>query len=55
MRMFCHRDHKHKRSNIPVRQYEFVRAAKTPISFEFSKEQRIAMMIFDLLVLMTET
>lgn len=38
-------------SDIPVRQYEFVRAAKTPISFEFSKEQRVAMMIVDLLAL----
>jgi hypothetical protein len=33
----------------PVKQYEFVRAAKTPISLEFSKEQRVAMMILLLL------
>jgi hypothetical protein len=28
--------------NVPVRQYAFVSAANTPISFEFSKAQRVA-------------
>lgn len=37
----------------PVKQYEFVRAAKTPISLEFSKEQRVAMLSACLLAVMT--
>ena len=29
---------------MPVRQYPFVKAAKTPISFEFSNATRVAML-----------
>lgn len=33
---------------MPVRQYPFVRAAKTPISFEFSNATRVAMLCVSL-------
>jgi len=38
-------DQEQLRAILPVKQYEFVRAAKTPISLEFSNEQRVAMII----------